>query len=189
MPPGEDAITGLLWAWNAGEPGAFDKLAPFVYTELRKLAESYMRGERPGHTLQPTALVHEVYLRLIKQRMPKFENRAHFYGLSAQLMRQVLVDSARSRAAAKRAGAMQPVDLDGMMATGTAQDLDVLELDSALGKLALENEHGARAIELHYFGGLSVAEISGFTGRSERTVARDLASARIFLARVHGSTK
>lgn len=183
----EDAITGLLTAWNAGDETAFEKLAPFVYAELRKLAESYMRGERPGHTLQPTALVHEVYLRLVKQRLPEFRNRAHFYGLTAQLMRQVLVDSSRARAAAKRAGGAQRVDLDESIAVSPARDWDILELDTALAELAIENGHGARAIELHYFGGSSVAEIAEMTGRSERTVARDLASARLFLARFHGA--
>ncbi|MEZ5402976.1 MAG: ECF-type sigma factor [Bryobacteraceae bacterium] len=177
-------ITALLAAWNAGDSGALERLTPHVYSELRRLADSYMRGERPGHTLQPTALVHEVYLRLVKQKLPEFSSRSHFYGLAAQLMRQVLVDSARARGASKRAGDLRRITL-GESAPG-ADGIGLGELDDALRLLEQRDENQARAVQLHYFGGLAVAEIAAFCQRSPRSVARDLRAARIFLAREIG---
>ena len=170
-------ITRLLQAWNRGEQGAEEELAPFLYRELRVLADKYLRAERQGHTLQPTALIHEVYLRLVRQSCPDFENRTHFYGIAARLMRQVLVDAARARKTAKRSAPQLET-----LVTGVAWDL--LDLDRALARLTPEC---ARAIDLYFFGGLTVPEIAHLTNASERTVARQLRQAKLDLARSLGA--
>lgn len=177
----DDAITSTLAACSTGDPQAWDKLAPFVYRELRRLAAGYLGHERPGHTLQPTALVHESYLRLVERRLPQFENRQHFYGLAARIMRQVLVDSARAHRAEKRGSGEGHASLSSEPAIA-APAWDILALDLALGGLSLAAPAQAAAIELHYFSGLAVSEIAAYTGRSERTVARDLRSAKLYLA-------
>ena len=183
-----DAITRTLAACAAGDPSAWDRLAPFVYAELRRLAESYMGREREGHTLQPTALVHESYLRLVSQRLPKFESRSHFYGLAAQIMRQVLVDSARAYRSQKRGGGAEGrLPLDGNEPAIEGQNWGILDLHEALTKLAHDSAVQAQAIELHYFGGLAVAEIARVTGRSERTLARELRAGRLSLGRLLGA--
>ena len=179
----DDAITQTLVACAAGDRDAWQRLAPFLYQELRRLAENYLRDERGGHTLQPTALVHESYIRLVEQRLPKFESRAHFLGLAARVMRQVLVDSARAHRAEKRGGAAKRVPLEDAEALVEGIPWGVLELDEALGRLAKASEPQAQVIELHYFGGLPVAEMAQLTGRSERTLARELRAAKLFLAR------
>ena len=177
----DDAITSTLAACRGGDPEAWDRLVPFVYRELRRLAEGYLRRERAGHTLQPTALVHESYLRLVEQRLPAFENRQHFYGLAARIMRQVLVDSARAHRAGKRGSGGERLSLSSAPEAADP-GWDILSLDQALGKLSIESHTQAAAIELHYFSGLAVADIATYTGRSERTVARDLRSAKLYLA-------
>lgn len=186
MGEGEDAITQTLRACAAGDRAAWERIAPYVYEELRRLAMQYMRHERKDHTLQPTALVHESYLRLIGQRLPEFENRGHFYAVASQLMRQVLVDHARSHRAAKRGGGNTREDLGDFEPIVEGIRWDLLALDAALRRLAEENPEQAKAVELHYFGGLVVSEIAGVTGRSERSVARDLKAGRLFLMETLG---
>lgn len=177
-----DAITQTLLQCAAGDTAAWQVLAPIVYDELHRLAESCLRGERRGHTLQPTALVHESYLRLVSQRLPVFEARSHFYALAARIMRQVLVDSARAHKAAKRGGDMERVGMDGAGSLPLWPN-PMLEIDDALRRLAEYSREQAESIELHYFGGLAVAEIANVTGRSTRTLARELKAGRLFLAR------
>jgi len=176
-----DAIAATLAACNAGEHGAWDRLAPLVYSELRRMADAYMRGERPGHTLQPTALVHESYVRMVEQRLPKFESRSHFLALAARQMRQVLVDSARARRAAKRDAVLEVHGLESDRAGPPLWDIS--DLDRALQRLEADSPEQGKAIELHYFGGFSVPEMSEMLQRSERSIARDLRAARLYLAR------
>jgi RNA polymerase sigma factor (TIGR02999 family) len=181
-----DDITQILSACSAGDPAAWRRLTPFLYAELGRLAESYLRNERTGHTLQPTALVHESYIRLVEQRLPRFESRGHFLALAAQVMRQVLVDSARAHRAAKRGGGLRALPIQDAAPVIEGVNWGVIELDEALNRLRGRNEAHAQVIEYHYFGGLLVAEIASVTGRSERTIARELRAAKLFLARELG---
>lgn len=181
-----DDITQLLTACAAGDPGAWRQLTPYLYAELGRLAESYLRNERSGHTLQPTALVHESYIRLMEQRLPRFESRGHFLALAAQVMRQVLVDSARAHRAAKRGGGVPAVPIEEAEPVIEGFNWSIIELDEALNRLRARNEAHAQVVEFHYFGGLHLAEIASVTGRSERTLARELRAAKLFLARELG---
>ena len=173
-------VTALLGKWRAGDEHALEALVPLVYNELRRLAHRYLRHERPDHTLQSTALVHEAYLRLLNQGTHEFENRAHFFAISAQLMRQILVEYARSRKAAKRDGG-HTVTLHESMSLLKTRSLDLVALDDALNGLAELDARQSRIVELRFFGGLSVEETSSVLGISPATVKRDWATAKVWL--------
>ena len=184
MPTPKDDVTRLLRLWSAGDQQALNDLMPAVYTEVRKLARSYLRRERPDHTLQPTALVNEAYMRLIDQRQVQWNNRAHFFGIAAQMMRRVLVDHARSRKADKRGSGEVPVVLDeALEIAAKAQNLDVVAVDEALEALAALDERQARIVELRFFGGLSIEETAEVIQLSPATVKREWAAARLWLRR------
>lgn len=174
-------VTHLLAEWAKGDPRALEKVTPLVYRKMRQLAASYLRNERQGHTLEPTALVHEAYLRLVGQKNPTWESRSHFYGVAARLMRQILVDHARRKQAGKRAGLTVPLE----QAVSFAQDRssDVIALDAGLNELEKIDARKCKAIELRYFGGLSMAEIAQSLEISEVTVRRDLRMAEAWLHR------
>jgi RNA polymerase sigma-70 factor (ECF subfamily) len=179
-----EGITQLLIRWSGGDQAALDKLMPLVYSELRRLANNYLRRERQGHTLQPTALVNEAYLRLIDQRTANWQNRAQFYGIAAQLMRRILVDHARQHKAAKRGGSDQQrlsiTSADGLAAK---PDLDVLALHEALEELAALDPQQGRIVELKFFGGLSIEETAEVMHLGHATVERDWKMARAWLRR------
>ncbi len=176
-------ITQLLLAWGAGDAAALDELMPIVYAELRKLARGYMRHQRADHTLQTTALVNEAYLRLIDSSRVNWQNRTHFFAISAQLMRRVLVDFARRRGSRKRGGEVRRVELDEalVVAADDRQKTDLVALDEALKTLAEMNPRQSQTVELRYFGGLSEEEIAEHLGVSVRTVRRDWSVARAWL--------
>jgi RNA polymerase sigma-70 factor, ECF subfamily len=179
-PPNE--ITQLLLRWSRGDRAALDQLMPIVYEELHKLANSYLRRERAGHTLQPTALVNEAYLRLVKQRDAlNWENRQHFFGVAAYLMRQILVGHARAHTAAKRSGVNLP--LDDVLTYSDENAAEMVALDDALLALAKFDERKARIIELRYFGGLSLAETAAALGLSVATINNETRLARAWLHR------
>ena len=173
------AVTLLLAEWARGNNRALDELTPLVYRELRQLAASYLRKERLGHTLQPTALVHEAYLRLVDQSSPNWQNRTHFYGVAARLMRQILVDHARRKRAAKRAGPQ--VSLDEAVSFNRGRSRDLIALDAGLSALEKIDPRKCKAVELHYFGGLSTEEIAQALEVSSMTVRRDLRMAEAWL--------
>jgi RNA polymerase sigma-70 factor (ECF subfamily) len=175
-------VTLLLQRWNDGDESALRDLTPLVYDELRRLADGYLRRERPDHTLQPTALIHEAYLRLIDQNQ-NFDSRKHFYGVAAHLMRMILVDHARSRRAGKRGSGGEKVPLDGVNLFSPERDIDVLALDEALDRLAKFDERKSRAIELRYFGGLGVEESAEALEISVATIRRELRFAENWLFR------
>ncbi len=172
-------VTRLLALWAKGDAQALDRLTPLIYKELRQLAASYLRKERGGHTLQPTALVHETYLRLVEQSNPDWESRSHFYGVAARLMRQILVDSARRRKSSKRAGVKVP--LDEAVSFQSERSHHLLALDSGLDALEKFDPRKSRVIELRYFGGLSMEEIAQAIEVSPVTVRRDLRLAEAWL--------
>jgi RNA polymerase sigma-70 factor, ECF subfamily len=174
-------VTRLLAQWANGNQQALDQLTPLVYEELRRLASSYLRKERKSHTLQPTALVHEAYLRLVDQKSPDWQNRSHFFGVAARLMRQILVDHARQRQADKRA--MQRVSLEDAVSFQQERSRDLLALDTSLNALEKFDPRKCRAIELRYFGGLSMDEIARTLEVSAVTVRRDLRMAEAWLNR------
>src|SRR5215204_7490020 len=178
-PPHE--VTRLLIAWGNGDQTALDRLMPLVHTELRRLARHYMSRERPGHTLQSTALVNEAYLRLVDQEGVRWENRAHFFGIAARLMRQILVEHARSRRAAKRGGRQFRLSLSKVDRVASGPDLDLLALDEALGRLEAIDPQKSRVVELRYFGGLGIEETAEVIGISPATVKRDWSMARAWL--------
>src|SRR5262245_1192936 len=181
-------VTELLARWNAGDAEALEALMPLVYAELRRLAGHYMRQERPDHTLQPTALVHEAYLRLAGTRETSFRNRVHFYGAAAQAMRRILVDHARQRRALKRGQAAARIDLDEIEETGVDLRLDLEALDEALVRLAAVAERPAKVVELRYFGGLSIEETAAFLDVAPATVKRHWTFARAWLYRTLNET-
>jgi RNA polymerase sigma factor (TIGR02999 family) len=171
----------LLLAWTNGDRDALEDLIPVVYGELRRIAVRYFRHERPDQTLQATALVHEAYFKLIGQDHARWQNRAQFFGVAAQLMRRILVDHARERAADKRGGGVRPVTLVDAIAASPARGIDVIALDEALARLtALYPEQG-RLVELRYFGGLTIEETGEVLGISPATVKRQWAVARAWL--------
>jgi RNA polymerase sigma factor (TIGR02999 family) len=178
----EREVTALLKDWSGGDRGALERLIPLVYGELRKLAASYLRAERPDHTLQPTALVHEAYLRLVDQKSVVWQNRAHFFGIAAQMMRRILVDHARRRQAAKRDAAGYRIPLPGEV-EATGRDPELLALDGALSGLADLDPRQARIVELRFFGGLTVEETAEVAGISPATVKREWQTARAWLRR------
>jgi len=175
-------ITQLLRDWKAGDRGALDKLTPIVYRELRRLAAHHLKNERPGHTLQPTALIHEAYIRLVNQETPTVKSSPHFISIASQVMRQVLVDFARTRKAGKRgAGNQAPLDEASAMTEQRADEL--LALDLALERLQDLDPRKAKVIALRYFGGLQRAEIAESLGLTLATVKRDLTLAEAWLRR------
>ena len=177
-------VTQLLVEWSHGDPEALEKLTPHVYRELHALARSYLRRGRPNQTLQPTALINEAYLRLLGQSEPiQFENRAHFFGIAARLMRMVLVDYSRARDAAKRGGSAEAVTLAESLAPSDARAPDVLEIDEALDQLAHVDARKAKVIELKYFGGMEREEIATALGLTVATVKRDLRLGEAWLRR------
>jgi RNA polymerase sigma factor (TIGR02999 family) len=176
-------VTRLLQAWSAGEQGAFDKLVPVVYQELHRLAQHYMAQERPGHTLQTTALVNEAYLRLVGGKQVSWQNRAHFFGVSAQLMRRILVDFARSRRSLRRGGGAQAVSLDEALVVSPKPGADLVALDDAIQTLAAKDPRRGRVVELRFFGGLSVAETAEVLQVSAETVMHDWKLAKAWLQR------
>jgi RNA polymerase sigma-70 factor, ECF subfamily len=176
-------VTELLHAWSRGDQTAFDQLAPVVYAELRRLARHYMARERPDHTLQPTALVHEAYMRLADFRNLHWKNRLHFFAISAQVMRRVLVDFARSRHRRRRGGSAQRLSLDECVQVGTGYDASLLALDDALTALAAEDARKCQVVEMKFFGGLSAEEIANSLNVSPDTVLRDWKLAKLWLLR------
>jgi len=183
MSASSDSVTRLLADVRLGRREALDRLLPVVHGELHRIAAAYMRRERVDHTLQPTALVNEAYLRLVDQRDVEWHDRAHFFGVAAKLMRLILVDHARARRAAKRAGDAERVPIDeAVLATG-GRDVDLLALDEALDRLAAMDERLGRVVELRYFGGLTTAETAEVVGVSTATIERDWSTARGWLRR------
>jgi RNA polymerase sigma factor (TIGR02999 family) len=176
-------VTNILKRANQGDRSAVDQLMPLVYDELRALAETYLRQERPDHTLQATALVHEAYVRLVKQEEIEWQNRAHFFAVAAQAIRRILVDHARGRAREKRGGGCQRVALEEDIAVTPERDLDLVALDEALGKLAQLHPRQAQVVELRFFGGLGLNEVASFLGVSRRTAEGDWSMARAWLRR------
>jgi RNA polymerase sigma factor (TIGR02999 family) len=177
------SVTQLLRAWSNGDETALERLLPLVEAELRRLARRYMARERRGHTLQTTALVNEAFLRLVDARQIRWKDRAHFLGISARLMRRVLVDHARSRGYQKRGGDAKQVTLSAAIPVVPEPALDVIALDRALDRLAVTDERKARVVELRFFGGLSVEETAEVLHVSGDTVKRDWRLAKLWLVR------
>ncbi len=176
-------VTGLLQAWSAGNEDALGKLVPLVYRQLHRAARRYMAGERSGHTLQATALINEVYLRLIDVRPTDWQSRAHFFGLCAQLMRRILTDFARSRHYQKRGGAAPHIPFEEALLVSSQPDSDLVALDVALKRLALVDPRKSRVVELRFFGGLGVKETAEVLKISNETVMRDWKMAKVWLLR------
>lgn len=176
-------ITELLIAWGNGDEAALAELTPLVYQELHRLARGYLRRERPGHALQTTALVHEAYLRLIDWKNVRWQNRAHFFGVSAQLMRRILVDFARSRDYAKRGGDVHHVSLEAAVAIAPTPSVDIIDLDDALKRLGALASRQSHVVELRFFGGLNITETAEVLKVSEGTVRRDWSLAQAWLLR------
>ena len=181
--PADSDVTSLLAAWSEGDEAALARLVPQVYAELHRLAHHYMRAERPGHTLQTTALVNEAYLRLVDTKRIRWESRAHFLGVAAQAMRRILVDAARGHGAQKRGGAALHVTLDGVAVPAPQRDDALVALDEALTALAAVDARKSRVVELRYFGGLTVAETAAVLHVSPETVQRDWHVAKAWLLR------
>jgi RNA polymerase sigma factor (TIGR02999 family) len=179
--PAPQEVTQLLIAWSNGDRGALEKLMPLVYDELRRLARRYMNREPAGHTLQTTALVNEAYLRLIEQKEVKWQNRAHFFAISAQLMRRILVSMARARQADKRGGEARQVSLDEAMVFSEERAAELVALDDAMNELAALDPRRSRVVELRYFGGLSVEETAEVLKVSPDTVMREWKRAKAWL--------
>ncbi len=177
-------VTQLLVKWGEGDADALDRLFPLVYGELRRQARRHLRRERVGHTLQATALIHEAYVRLVDQRSVRWQNRAHFFAISAQLMRRILVDHSRGRHRAKRGGSAARVPLEDVLLVAAGQlDVDVLALDEALTRLAALEPRQAQVVELRFFGGLSIEETAAALGVSPATVKNDWNFAKAWLRR------
>jgi RNA polymerase sigma factor (TIGR02999 family) len=181
--PAPHEVTELLLNWGQGDQAALEKLMPLVYGELRRLARQYLNKERPGHTLQTTDLIHETYLKLVNQNRVQWQNRAHFFGVSAQLMRRILVDGARRRKRSKRGGDAQRLSLDEGTIVSRNPPLDLVAFDQALTRLAEIDPRKAQTVELRFFGGLSVEETAEFLEVSNITVMRDCKMAKAWLHR------
>ncbi len=182
-PDSSAQITRLLDNWQHGDQEARDELIPLVYRELRRLARHRLAGQRPDHTLQSAALVNEAYLRMVQQKPPQWQNRAHFFGVAAQMMRNILVDYARNRLAAKRGGGAPRLTLDTDVAPASQPPIDLVALDDALNKLATLDAKQSRLVELRFFAGLSIEETAAVIGVSPATVKREWATARAWLQR------
>ena len=183
MTPSPHEVTQLLNDWSSGNQAALDKLLPLVQEELRRLAHRYMSRERPGHTLQTSALVNEAYLRLAGEKSLRWQNRAHFFAISATLMRRILVDHARSHASAKRGGGARKVTLDEAAVVSAGRAAEVVALHEALDEMAKVDPRQSRLVELRYFGGLSIEETAEVMGLSPATVKREWGAARAWLRR------
>jgi RNA polymerase sigma factor (TIGR02999 family) len=183
--PGQ--VTLLLKQWQAGNENALEALMPLVYSELRRLAASYLRRERPDHTLQSAALVNEAYLRLIDQTKIDWQNKAHFFGIAAQMMRRILVDHVRSHTASKRGAGMPALALDEAIVKAQSQSIDLMALDEALEKLEEADPQQSKIVELRFFGGLSIEDTANVLGISPATVKRGWAAARAWLYREVGA--
>lgn len=181
-------VSALLMKWRAGDQDALQALIPLVYQELRRIAQRHLQQERPDHTLQSTALVHEAYLRLMKQGPIEVEHRPHFLSVASQLMRQILVDHARGHRAAKRGGGFK-LELNDAMNAQKPQNVDLIALDDALNELAKLDPQQSRIVELRFFGGLSIEETAEIVGVSSTTVKREWATARAWLKRAVGRSK
>lgn len=182
--PGD--VTRLLAAWKAGDGGALEQLMPLVYPVLKRQADAFMRKERAEHTLEPTALVHEAFLKLVQQNRATFNDRQHFFAVAARAMRQVLVDHARRHRAGKRGGGDARITLDETLAVSPQRNLDLLDLDRALDKLARLDERQARLVELLAFGGLTMEEAGSVLGCSTATISREWKHAEVWLRREMG---
>jgi RNA polymerase sigma-70 factor (ECF subfamily) len=178
-----EEVNRLLAAWGDGDRSALDRLIPLVERELHQLAHRYLSRERPGHTLQTTALVNEAYLRLVDQRRARFESRTHFFAIAARIMRRILVNHARDRAAEKRGGGVRKVSLDDAAVLSDERAEELVALDEALDTLAELDGRKARVVELRYFGGLSVEETAEVLGVHPNTVTREWGQAKAFLHR------
>ncbi len=185
--PPSSQLTQLLEQWQQGDQEALETLMPIVYHELKRLAGSYLRRERPDHTLQSAALVNEAYLRLIEQRETRWQNRAHFYGIAAQAMRRILADHARSHKAAKRGAGMPELELNEAVVQAQSRSIDLMELEEALQKLEKLDPQQGKIVELRFFSGLSIEDTANVLGISPATVKRDWAAARAWLFREIGS--
>ncbi len=181
MTSDSENVTRLLLDWSSGNQQALEELVPLIYKELRQLAHNFLYRERPGHTLQTTALVHEAYLKLIDQRDARWQNRAHFFAIAAQAMRRILIDSARKHAAAKRGGPREKLSLDEAADISLEPDSNLLELDEALNELAKIDPQQSRIVELRYFGGLTIEETADVMSVSPATVKREWTMARAWL--------
>ena len=181
--PSSHEVTSLLKAWSSGDEQALEKLTPLVYRQLHQVARRYMAGERSGHTLQTTALVNEVYLRLVDCGRVKWQDRAHFFAMSAQLMRRILIDFARSRDYLKRGGATPHISLEEAPSVCDEPDVNLVALDDALKALAAVDERKSKVVELKFFGGLNVEETAEVLRVSSDTVMRDWKLAKIWLLR------
>ena len=178
-----DQVTLLLRAWSSGDSAAMHRLAPVLHTELKRIARRYMAKERKDHTLQPSALVNEAFLRLVDARGVRWQDRAHFYALAAQTMRRILVNYALARGAGKRGGSVRKVSLEDALVASPERDERIVELDAALEKLAGLDDRKARIVEMRYFAGLSVEETAAVLKVSPQTVLRDWSLAKSWLAR------
>jgi RNA polymerase sigma-70 factor (ECF subfamily) len=176
-------VTRLLLAWRQGKQDALDELIPIVYEELRQQAHRYLQREQKGHSLQTTALINEAYLRLLDCKKVSWKNRAHFFAITAQMMRHILVDYARSRRSQKRGGDLEKTTLDQKLTFSIARNSDLVALDDALKELALIDERRSRVVELRFFGGLSIEETAEVLGVCPDTVVRDWRLAKVWLAR------
>jgi RNA polymerase sigma factor (TIGR02999 family) len=183
VPDRLETPTELLLAWGRGDTSAFDRLVPLVHDELRRRARRYMRRERPDHTLQATALVNEVYLRMIAVNQVQWQNRAHFFAIAARVMRQILVDSARSHRASQRGGGAHQVSLDEALVPTAVRHPDLVALDEALNRLESVHPRKSQVVELRYFGGLKLEEAATVLGISRDTVKRDWRFAKLWLLR------
>ena len=181
--PSSSEVTGLLRAWSQGDEEALQKLMPVVYDQLHAAARRYMAGERAGHTLQTTALIHETYLRLVDIRHVKWQDRAHFFAVCAQLMRRILIDFARSRCYQKRGGDAHHVNFDEALVVTAQPDSNLVALDDALNRLAKVDERKSKVVELRFFGGLGVKETAEVMKVSADTVMRDWKFAKVWLLR------
>jgi len=184
---GPQQVTQLLKQWQEGSNEALEALMPLVYKELKRLAGSYLRRERPDHTLQSAALVNEAYLRLVDQNQTRWQNKAHFYGIAAQMMRRILADHARGHNAAKRGSGMPELELDEAVAQAQGRSVDLLGLEEALQKLEKLDPQQGRIVELRFFSGLSIEDTANVLAISPATVKRDWAAARAWLFREMGS--
>jgi RNA polymerase sigma factor (TIGR02999 family) len=182
-PAPSSEITKLLHAWNGGDQNAYNRIVEMVYPELRRIAQGYLSNERPGHTLQTTALVHEVYLRLFDVQQIRWQDRAHFFAVSARMMRRILVDYTRARHSAKRGGECRRVEFNEALIVSSELGPELLRVDEVLDGLAQFDSRKAQVVEMRYFGGLTAEEIAAVLGVSTQTVNRDWSLAKAWLAR------
>jgi RNA polymerase sigma-70 factor (ECF subfamily) len=174
-------VTEILLEWNSGDPAASERLMPLVYDELRRLARAFVYRERPGSTMQPTALVHEAYLRIVDQTRVSWQNRAHFYGVAATMMRRVLIDNARAKASEKRGGTAARLSIEEIQVPLPVRAADLIALDESLERLSKVDPRKSRIVELRFFGGLTDEEVAEVVGISTRTVLRELKKAKLWL--------